>query len=45
MWDYEEDSHHIYSKVKVQKQKKSNNHIDRVLRSKDIKQLIELEEA
>ena len=45
MWDYEDNSHHIYSKVKVQKQKKSNNSIDRVLRSKDIKQLIELEEV
>lgn len=45
MWDYEDNSHHIYSKVKVNKQKKANSSIDKVLRSKDIKRLIEFEEA
>lgn len=45
MWDYEDNSHHIYSKVKVQKQRKANSGIDKVLRTKDFKRLIELEEV
>lgn len=41
-WDYGDESHHISKKVKTEKQRKANNNIDRLLKSKNLRNLEEL---
>lgn len=43
--DYDEDSHHVYSKVKNTKSRKANNMIDRLLKRKDYDSLTKLEDV
>lgn len=42
--DYD-DSHHVYSKNKTQKQRKANNVIDKLLKRKDIDSINKLEDV
>lgn len=43
--DYDDDSHHVFSKVKNTKQRKANNMIDKLLKRKDIESIKKLEDV